>query len=559
MVAPWYDCAVGEPDVTATLVPRTIAPLRTEGRLSRRVVLAARLFVAMVLWTVALTATLAYTPLGGEYRPHFTAGLMRQLGVAVVAIGLGLAAVEAIQRRAFSAAALPTAAVIFEAVAAFLLGLLVHAVPDTSVPGPLSISLVGVWLVLFAAIVPLSPRYTWMGATLVALAEPVAFASTLALDPTRPTPPVALFAWRMIPIAITVTLAYPLANLLRRMKAAASAARSLGEYQLIRRIGRGGMAEVWEAEHRMLARRAAVKVVRGEWLEDRQRDAETILQRFQREVGATSALSSPHTIFVYDFGRAEDGTFYYVMERLDGIDLHSMIRRFGKLPPERVVFLLLQMCHSLAEAHHAGLVHRDVKPANVFVCRYGLERDFVKVLDFGLVKGDPPGHEHQSLTREGAHTGTPAFIAPEIARGFVADADGRADLYGVGCVAYWLLTGKLVFPLGPAMQMITSHAHEVPEPPSERGGVQVPAELEAIVMKLLEKEPRRSLRERARASGGASSDGARGAVVGGGARGVVGRESPSPRILVQRRTPPLRRRRIHCAGARSAAAQRPAS
>ena len=177
------------------------------------------------------------------------------------------------------------------------------------------------------------------------------------------------------------------------------------------------------------------------------------------------------------------------MERLHGIDLHSLVQQYGPLPASRVVYILRQICHSLEEAHRAGLVHRDVKPANIFVCRYGLDLDFVKVLDFGLVKGDPPGLEHQSLTREGAHTGTPAFLPPEIALGKVADADGRADLYGVGCVAYWLLSGKLVFPLGPSLQMIAAHAHDIPEPPSRRGGIPVPEALEQIVMRLLAKAP----------------------------------------------------------------------
>ena len=171
-----------------------------------------------------------------------------------------------------------------------------------------------------------------------------------------------------------------------------------------------------------------------------------LAKRFEREAQATATLRSPHTIVVYDYGVAADGTFHYVMELLDGYSLQTLVARFGPLPPERAVHMLIQACHSLAEAHAAGMVHRDIKPANLFACRLGLEVDFVKVLDFGLVKTQwPRTHGGEDLTKEGAFTGTPAFMPPEVALG-THTVDGQTDLYALGCVAYWLLTGQKVFP-----------------------------------------------------------------------------------------------------------------
>jgi serine/threonine-protein kinase len=268
-------------------------------------------------------------------------------------------------------------------------------------------------------------------------------------------------------------------------------AQELGSYQLVELLGRGGMGEVWRAQHRWLARHAAVKLVRPEVLGAGVGiDARLVLRRFEREAQATASLNSPHSIRLFDFGTTDEGSFYYVMELLNGRNLESLVREFGPLPAERVVFLLRQVCHSLAEAHARGLVHRDIKPANIYVCRMGLDFDFVKVLDFGLVKvrqGDPLD---TMLTSDHTTTGTPAYMAPETILGH-GDVDRRADVYSVGCVAYYLLTGQLVFPTSTPMQTLVDHVHTPPVPPSDRTELPIPAALDALVLSCLEKSPDR--------------------------------------------------------------------
>ena len=266
-------------------------------------------------------------------------------------------------------------------------------------------------------------------------------------------------------------------------------AQDLGSYKLVERLGQGGMGEVWRAEHRLLARNAAVKLVRPEVLGGGgPEDAQVIRRRFEREAQATAALGSPHTIRVFDYGVTDDGTFYYVMELLAGRDLESLVREFGPVPADRVVYLLRQVCHSLAEAHARGLVHRDIKPANIYVCRMGLEFDFVKVLDFGLVKVRQRRGQ-QALTATMEHTtGTPAYMAPEIILG-EANVDRRADVYALGCVAYYLLTGQLVFEADTPMKMLMQHVQAEPVPPSQRTELRIPRELDELVLACLNKDP----------------------------------------------------------------------
>ena len=250
------------------------------------------------------------------------------------------------------------------------------------------------------------------------------------------------------------------------------------------------MGEVWEARHRLLARSAAIKLVRPEVLGARNdAEARVMLRRFEREAQATASLSSPHTIDVFDFGVTDEGTFYYVMELLAGRDLETLVREFGPASAERTAFLLRQVCHSLADAHARGMVHRDIKPANIYVCRMGLEYDFVKVLDFGLVKLRERGGEAESLlTLDHTTTGTPAYMAPEIILGD-ADVDSRADVYALGCVAYYLLTGQLVFEADTPMKMLMQHVHAQPVPPSQRTELPIPRELDELVLACLEKDP----------------------------------------------------------------------
>jgi serine/threonine-protein kinase len=269
-------------------------------------------------------------------------------------------------------------------------------------------------------------------------------------------------------------------------------ARELGSYELVRLLGHGGMGEVWEAQHRLLARRAAVKLVRPEVLgASSEAEARLVLKRFEREAQATAALSSPHTIQLFDFGSTDQGVFYYVMELLAGRDLESLVREFGPVPAPRAGFMLRQVCHSLADAHARGLVHRDIKPANIYVCRMGLEYDFVKVLDFGLVKlnNQASAEGVQTLvTADQRTTGTPAYMAPEVILGETT-VDRRADVYALGCVAYYLLTGQLVFEGDTPMKMLLQHVQAEPIPPSQRTELPIPRDIDELVLACLQKDP----------------------------------------------------------------------
>jgi serine/threonine-protein kinase len=201
-------------------------------------------------------------------------------------------------------------------------------------------------------------------------------------------------------------------------------------------------------------------------------------------------LGSPHTIEIYDFGATEDGSFYYVMELLDGLDLRRLIERYGPIPPNRAVHLLAQACHSLADAHESGLIHRDIKPANIFACRRGREEDFVKVLDFGLVKHADSKVADVQLTTVGTTTGTPAFMAPEAV--YEAERmDARSDLYALGCVGYWLVTGRLVFEHETPIQTLLSHLNDTPVPPSRVATQSIPEEFDRAIMDCLAKDPAR--------------------------------------------------------------------
>jgi Serine/threonine protein kinase len=267
-----------------------------------------------------------------------------------------------------------------------------------------------------------------------------------------------------------------------------SKARALGSYELEGQLGKGGMGEVYRARHRLLARPAAVKLISPEALSASRPDANrVIVERFRREAEAAATLRSPHTIELYDYGVAEDGTFYYVMELLDGIDFHDLVTRYGPLEPERALQLIVQACDSLGEAHRKGMVHRDVKPSNLFACRMGLKVDYVKVLDFGLVKNDLR-HEELHITSAGTVSGTPAFIAPESVAG-IASVGPPADVYALGCVAYWLLTGHYVFQAANPTMMMMQHLQATPVPPSLRSPKPIPADFEQLILRCLAKEP----------------------------------------------------------------------
>jgi serine/threonine-protein kinase len=258
-------------------------------------------------------------------------------------------------------------------------------------------------------------------------------------------------------------------------------ARKLGQYLLKDRLGAGGMGEVYLAEHLLLRRPCAVKLIRPE------RAGETRdLQRFEREVQATATLTHPNTVQIYDYGHAEDGTFYYVMEYLPGLTVDQLVKRHGPVPPARAVHFLRQVCGALREAHGVGLIHRDVKPGNVMVCERGGLHDTVKLLDFGLVLPLRTG-EGAKLTQEQVILGTPAFMSPEQAGGQEA-LDARSDIYSVGALAYYLLTGRPPFADRTPLQTLAAHLYE-PPPPLTPERPDISGELEAVILRCLAKKP----------------------------------------------------------------------
>ncbi len=262
----------------------------------------------------------------------------------------------------------------------------------------------------------------------------------------------------------------------------ASEARQLGQYRLKKLLGAGGMGEVYLAEHTLLRRPCAVKLIRPEQTLD-----PTNLQRFEREVRAMATLTHWNTVEVFDYGHAEDGTFYYVMEYLPGKTLEALVQRYGPLPPARAIHFLRQVCRALREAHGVGLLHRDIKPSNIIACERGGVYDVAKLLDFGLVQATGLGKDAEKLTVVGSVVGSPPYMAPEqaTARG---DIDGRSDIYSLGGVAYYLLTGRPPFVKDTAMEMMLANAYETPPPPSEvRPGL--PSDLEAVILRCLKKKP----------------------------------------------------------------------
>ena len=262
----------------------------------------------------------------------------------------------------------------------------------------------------------------------------------------------------------------------------AFAARKLGQYQLHRRLGAGGMGEVYLGEHLLLKRSCAIKLIRPEQAGD-----PITLTRFSREVQAMATLTHWNTVEIYDYGHTDDGTFYYVMEYLPGLSLQDLVEQYGPLPPGRAIHFLRQICAALREAHAIGLIHRDIKPSNVIACRRGAVHDVAKLLDFGLV------HDHQldggddKLTLQGAVLGSPPYISPEQARGR-GHVDGRSDIYSLGGLAYYLVTGQSPFVRDTAMELLVAHVHE-PVTPPRQVRPEVPIDLEEVILTCLRKNP----------------------------------------------------------------------
>ena len=353
------------------------------------------------------------------------------------------------------------------------------------------ISWTAIVILLSAMIVPSTPRKMFVASLAAASLAPLGvwLAHLRGVD----TPgPLNTFLMYLPTYSCAIAAVVP-ARMFQRMGRRLREARDLGSYELVERLGEGGMGEVWRARHRLLARPAAIKLVRPAMLgADDASETRLALKRFESEAQATAALTSPHTIRLFDFGATDDGRFYYVMELLDGRDMASLVQQAGPLPVARVLYLLKQVCHSLAEAHAKGLVHRDIKPANIFVCRMGLDDDVVKVLDFGLVHEVSTRDETQDLTKSltslGKVVGTPAFMAPESLSGD-GSVDHRADLYALGCVAHYLLTGEHVFEGKTPLQALIDHVSTVPPTPSSRTTNPIPAWVDDLVLACLAKNP----------------------------------------------------------------------
>ena len=307
-----------------------------------------------------------------------------------------------------------------------------------------------------------------------------------------------------IAVLVALVLAWNVVRMRRQVATARSEARSaearareLGSYRLVARLGSGGMGEVWRAEHQLLARQAAIKLIRAEVIADPQGAAE-VHERFRREAQVLASMKSRHTIAIYDYGVTEAGVLYYVMELLDGLDLESLVVRFGPLPAARVIRLMVQACSSLGEAHDAGLLHRDIKPPNLMTCREADEVDICKLLDFGIVqqvddkpavapsRPSKPIIETPKLTQLGTMLGTPGFMSPEQILGM--PLDGRADLYALGCVAWWLLTGSEVFARDVEAKLLHKHIYDTVPVLAAAAPGWIPRELEDVIAACLAKD-----------------------------------------------------------------------
>lgn len=347
---------------------------------------------------------------------------------------------------------------------------------------------VGPVLLIFAAIVPNTPGKVLVASLVAASMNPVGMLIERARGVWEFGPTINVLIMHY-PDYLLALVAVVIAHVMTELGGEVAKARELGSYRLGELLGRGGMGEVYRASHRMLARPAAIKLIRAELAGSGNSVAgRSALQRFRQEAEVVASLRSPHTVQLYDFGVSDDQTLYLVMELLDGMDLETLVRQKGPVPAARVIHILIQACDSLEEAHASGLVHRDVKPANLHIGRSGLKYDFVKLLDFGLVKSSAGGADGHSLaTAAGMTPGTPAYMAPELA--MEEPVDGRTDLYALGCVACYLLTGQLLFEAGNGIQMITKHLREVPPPLSGRTELPIPPALEQVVMACLAKQP----------------------------------------------------------------------
>ncbi len=328
--------------------------------------------------------------------------------------------------------------------------------------------------------VPVIGAWTWLEAYGFGIATEVDVAEAFELEDTLRDAFIGLFAVLGAAVLALVFFGHMLARLRRRSEAAEQRALQLGCYTLADKLGEGGMGEVYQATHTLLRRPTAIKLLKRHVGDDE------AVRRFEREVQLTSQLTHPNTIAIYDYGHTPEGVFYYAMELLSGINLQQLVDRHGAVAPARALHILVQVCGALSEAHGKGLIHRDIKPPNVFLCERGGVYDTVKVLDFGLVKSIEPDAGDELVTKVGSIIGTPHFMAPEIVRDAVR-ATAQSDIYAVGAVAYFLLTGEFLFEGDTPMEICVAQLTSEPKPMQQFA--RVPAEIEAIVMGCLSKRP----------------------------------------------------------------------
>ena len=439
------------------------------------------LFVAVLVVVVHIFQQWAQPQLAVVYADPIN----RLVMVSTVLMAAGLFALG--HYKVLPASTLIALGMVFEVAVGFNISMIETTRPlDPNVP-VLGMSTLGAWVFAVGVLIPNRPMWTLITALAAASMWPLAYAINAARFDFPPAQLGQLWAWPSITYLLAL-LAYLIGRWTYGTAIAAQAARDLGSYRLVSQIGRGGMGEVWKATHQMLARQAAIKLVKSDLAGGSSaRQAELSVKRFKREANVIASLQSPHTVYLYDFGVSQDGHLYYVMELLDGISLQELVATFGPQPAARVAAILRQVCESLEEAHEQGLVHRDLKPSNIMLCKVALTHDFVKVLDFGLAKFvDNP--DRTQLTVEGVATGTPGYMAPEIALG-EGVVDARADIYALGCVAYFLLTGTLVFSDPNPLTLALKHVQAVPDPPSQRTELPIPEALERLVLHCLAKKP----------------------------------------------------------------------
>jgi eukaryotic-like serine/threonine-protein kinase len=445
--------------------------------------------VAAALWTVgpilghlALYLTHPENPGWAQFGPNET--------ICAIAVLISLGLFAYLRAGEHNPAFVMDLALVYMVANAASIGFMMHWGTPSSTPMDSSpmITWVGPVILMFAALVPTSPWKMLLASLIAASMDPLGMVAAQAAGVFH-FGPLRNALLMHYPSYLLVGVAVVISHVVTRLGKQVAKERELGSYRLGESLGRGGMGEVYKATHRMLARPAAIKLIHPDLLQrEDKRSAELAIARFRREANAAAKLRSPHTVELYDFGETEDGTLYFVMELLEGMDLETLVSREGPLPQKRVIHILRQACESLEEAHATGLVHRDIKPANIHVGKVGLRHDFVKVLDFGLVKSvSTPVGQDSMATAAGFTPGTPAYMAPELAMG--EPCDGRADLYALGCVAFYLLTGRLVFEATSGFQMIAKHVQEPPVPPSERTELDVSPELDRAVLACLAKSP----------------------------------------------------------------------